>query len=687
MAWLVKRIPPTSAAVLPRRPTLHRPVVRARSGPSGGLGSTMPDAAEGAGVTEIEEGGRGAAAAPVQPASSAAQTRGPDAMREASASACEGANVEDDDGEGERKVVYNTAGTKVIGVVGDIQPDAEAGEASETSADAYAEEISSGGVRSDRTSASYEAGIPAAPFKMASCTSQTPDQAVSPSRQRDHATVLTVLTLNTWGLWLVSKVRKQRMQQLCRWLEQAAEDVVLLQEVWVDSDAEQLMSRARGSGLAHSIHFKSGMFGSGLVTLSRHPILAWGFQRYAASGDPAALLCGDFYAAKGVGWVLLSTPGGPMAVFNTHLHANYSHKVRPHPGLPEPTLTTQGQKPQTQMQAAAAAAAAAAVGTAVSGAAGTAAGAAAAGAAGAAAAGPARAAAAGAPSAELTWATLQRLGVSVPHDSFAAFRLSQVLQLAQLVRQVHAAAGCPALVLGGDLNTKPHHLEMALLKWVGAGSGAGTNVQAMVPERIDYIFVSGMEPMAVCVTLHATSLGISYSDHLAVQARLRFPMPSLPNPDVPALAAADAVSAAHSTLATDRADKAKCATDVAQFERAVLHATRELLARGCDLAAKYAKHRCGLAVLMAILAAGCAASSARALWSRLMPFSQICSEAEAPYYTLAFAANLVELISAPILAGCAVIMLVMGAVGDTTQRRVLAMDIRAMDDVLANGRR
>lgn len=159
MAWLVKRIPSTSAAVLPRRPKVHRPVVKARSGPSGGLGSTLPDAAEGAGVTEIEEGGRGAAAAPVQPASSAAQTRGPDAMREASASACEGTNVEDDDGEGERKVVYNTAGTEVIGIVGDIQPDAEAGEASETSADADAEEMSSGGVRSDRTSASYEGTI------------------------------------------------------------------------------------------------------------------------------------------------------------------------------------------------------------------------------------------------------------------------------------------------------------------------------------------------------------------------------------------------------------------------------------------------------------------------------------------------------------------------------------------------
>ncbi len=31
----------------------------------------------------------------------------------------------------------------------------------------------------------------------------------------------------------------------------------------------------------------------------RHPIVESGFQRYAASGDPLAIFCGDFYAAKG----------------------------------------------------------------------------------------------------------------------------------------------------------------------------------------------------------------------------------------------------------------------------------------------------------------------------------------------------------------------------------------------------
>eukprot|EP00198_Chlamydomonas_reinhardtii_P008303 XP_001697640.1 predicted protein [Chlamydomonas reinhardtii] len=44
-----------------------------------------------------------------------------------------------------------------------------------------------------------------------------------------------------------------------------------------------------------------------------------------APGDPASIGCGDYYAAKGVGYARVSAPSGPLDVFNTHLHANYHH--------------------------------------------------------------------------------------------------------------------------------------------------------------------------------------------------------------------------------------------------------------------------------------------------------------------------------------------------------------------------
>jgi hypothetical protein len=111
--------------------------------------------------------------------------------------------------------------------------------------------------------------------------------------------------------------------------------------------------------------------------MHRYPIQEFGFQQYAAAGEPQAIHRGDFLAKKGVerskcyfrgrtiaaqdsmsscstqskptlksghvaqkrnshplhyvtagvGWVRLSAPCGPVDVYNTHLHANYSHKA------------------------------------------------------------------------------------------------------------------------------------------------------------------------------------------------------------------------------------------------------------------------------------------------------------------------------------------------------------------------
>lgn len=78
---------------------------------------------------------------------------------------------------------------------------------------------------------------------------------------------------------------------------------MLLQEVWVDADAIMLIRAARRAGLVHATHFRSGVFGAGLVTLSRWPIVRHAFWKYAASGFASALACGDFYAGKGASCV------------------------------------------------------------------------------------------------------------------------------------------------------------------------------------------------------------------------------------------------------------------------------------------------------------------------------------------------------------------------------------------------
>ena len=50
------------------------------------------------------------------------------------------------------------------------------------------------------------------------------------------------------------------------------QDLVFLQEVWVKSDAQFITKQAAKGQLQHAHHFVAGLFGSGLVVLSRYPL-------------------------------------------------------------------------------------------------------------------------------------------------------------------------------------------------------------------------------------------------------------------------------------------------------------------------------------------------------------------------------------------------------------------------------
>ncbi|WIA29868.1 hypothetical protein OEZ86_012337 [Tetradesmus obliquus] len=366
---------------------------------------------------------------------------------------------------------------------------------------------------------------------------------------------LSVLTLNIWGLWLVSKKRQERVKHLCHYLRTCTEDVVLLQEVWVDADAQALIRAGREAGLAHATHFRSGVFGSGLVTLSRHAISRHCFWRYAAGGFATNISCGDYYAGKGVGWVRLATPLGEVDVFNSHLHANYCHDYRqPDPALTRAAATAAGSLGEERGDTAAVAAAAAALDAAGRG--------------------------------RLAVPAEAWLGSRLADDDDAGVRLSQLLELTEIIRlasgdacngnsQPSGDAGSGSsssgaarlVVLGGDLNCKPDTLELDLLRmrlpgmrdaWAAAaaagGSGDGSSAadgdgdggselpanpegftchapgnsfqpRRQVPERIDYIWSNGTCASAQLALQRVPGTSLSYSDHFAVRATLTPPKP------------------------------------------------------------------------------------------------------------------------------------------------------------------
>ncbi|KAG0325411.1 phospholipase C type enzyme [Dissophora globulifera] len=137
---------------------------------------------------------------------------------------------------------------------------------------------------------------------------------------------LSVLTLNCWGLTFTRNDRRDRMRAIGHHLastESSTYDIVGLQEVWAYEDfvlVRDIVSEA----FPFAKHWMSGLFGSGLVVLSKYPIKSTSLRRYALNGDPWPILHGDWFDGKScASAVILHPTVGEIEVFNTHMHASY----------------------------------------------------------------------------------------------------------------------------------------------------------------------------------------------------------------------------------------------------------------------------------------------------------------------------------------------------------------------------
>jgi len=136
---------------------------------------------------------------------------------------------------------------------------------------------------------------------------------------------LHILTLNCWGLKYLSKYRSERLSEIGKRLavHEPPLDIVGLQECWTYSDYQAIRD-ATSSVLPYGKFYHSGIFGGGLVILSRFPILDSSMFRYPLNGRPTAFFRGDWFVGKGVACSKLLLPTKQIIeVFNTHLHAPY----------------------------------------------------------------------------------------------------------------------------------------------------------------------------------------------------------------------------------------------------------------------------------------------------------------------------------------------------------------------------
>jgi sphingomyelin phosphodiesterase 2 len=224
----------------------------------------------------------------------------------------------------------------------------------------------------------------------------------------------------------------------------------------------------------------------------------------------------------GVGWVRLATPLGEVDVFNTHLHANYCHDYRhPDPALVRAAATAAGSIGEERGDTAAVAAAEAALEAAGRGRLGV----------------PPEA-----------W-----LGSRVADDDDAGVRISQLLELTEIVRLASgdacssssdagggsssgssSSSGERLVVLGGDLNCKPDTLEVDLLRmrlpgmkdaWAAAAAaGGGGDSSSASPDGDGDGGGSGAGANPEGYTCHAP--GNTFQPRRQVRAELGFVGPS-----------------------------------------------------------------------------------------------------------------------------------------------------------------
>lgn len=147
---------------------------------------------------------------------------------------------------------------------------------------------------------------------------------LAPKAHAQQPIPLRVVSWNVWGLPAVSTNLEARMAALPDVIAKLEPDVVLLQEVWAESDGMTIRHGLERHGYryaSHLAHTAAGM--SGLFTAAKLPLKNVGFMPFASGRIGHSVWHLEWIAAKGVGTFLVQTPLGEIQVQNTHLQAQY----------------------------------------------------------------------------------------------------------------------------------------------------------------------------------------------------------------------------------------------------------------------------------------------------------------------------------------------------------------------------
>lgn len=138
---------------------------------------------------------------------------------------------------------------------------------------------------------------------------------------------INILAYNVWDLKYIAKSRVERLEVIADRLATKVPhpEIVGLQECFTQEHYQKIRKRTKKI-LPYGKFYHSGIFGGGLVILSKWPIEESSMFRYPLNGRPTAFFRGDWFVGKGVACARIRL--GPREkdiaeVFCTHMHAPY----------------------------------------------------------------------------------------------------------------------------------------------------------------------------------------------------------------------------------------------------------------------------------------------------------------------------------------------------------------------------
>ncbi len=138
---------------------------------------------------------------------------------------------------------------------------------------------------------------------------------------------IQVATLNVWALpEPFAPDVLERMGAIGDRLAETSADVVAFQEVWTSGARDVLLHKAEAAGFGEHWYLGGALGHSGLLVVSRLPILEADFEPFHLSGTLEQFGNGEYLSGKGFVRLRLQGSDGPVSFINTHLHARYKQR-------------------------------------------------------------------------------------------------------------------------------------------------------------------------------------------------------------------------------------------------------------------------------------------------------------------------------------------------------------------------